>query len=74
MVLLPLSVKKIICAYAMKKELSVDITFDPPKWSHRLRTHLEIIGPAYPLYVYDRSSPLASIVRQRLCSLMYDVY
>ncbi len=25
-------------------------------------------------YVYDRSRPLAPILRQRLCSLMYDVY
>jgi hypothetical protein len=26
------------------------------------------------LYVYDCNSPLAPILRQRQCSLMYDVY
>ncbi len=26
------------------------------------------------LYVYDRNRPLAPILRQRRCSLMYDVY
>ncbi len=26
------------------------------------------------LYVYDRNRPLAPILRQRWCSLMYDVY
>jgi hypothetical protein len=44
--------------------------------SRRLLTQLEIIGPIYPLlylqYVCNR--PLAPILRQRWCSLMYDVY
>jgi hypothetical protein len=41
--------------------------------SRRLLTQLEIIGPVYPLYVYDCIRPLAPILRQRWCSLMYDV-
>ncbi len=35
----------------------------------------ENIGFIYPsMYVYDHNRPLAPIVRQRRCSLMYDVY
>jgi hypothetical protein len=40
----------------------------------RLLTRLEIIGFEYPYYVYDGNRPLAPILRQRWCSLMYDVY
>ncbi len=35
---------------------------------------LENIGYIYPFYVYDGNRPLAPILRQRRCSLMYDVY
>jgi hypothetical protein len=42
--------------------------------SRRLLTQLEIIGHVYPLCVYDRNRPLAPILRQRWCSLLYDVY
>ncbi len=35
---------------------------------------LEIIDFVYPFYVYDGNRPLAPILRQRRCSLMYDVY
>ncbi len=35
---------------------------------------LENIGFVYPFYVYDGNRPLASILRQRRCSLRYDVY
>jgi hypothetical protein len=35
---------------------------------------LENIGFVYPFYVYDGNRPLAPILRQRRCSLMYDVY
>ncbi len=36
-------------------------------------TRLEITGSVYPFYVYDGNMPLAPILRQRQCSLMYDV-
>jgi hypothetical protein len=42
--------------------------------SRQLQTQLEIKGPVYPLYVYDRNRPLTPILKQRWCSLMYDVY
>jgi hypothetical protein len=32
------------------------------------------IGSVYPFYVYDGNRPLAPILRQRRCCLMYDVY
>jgi hypothetical protein len=35
---------------------------------------LENIGSAYPFYVYGGNRPLAPILRQRRCSLLYDVY
>ncbi len=35
---------------------------------------LDNIGFIYPFYVYDCNRPLAPILRQRWCSLMYDVY
>jgi hypothetical protein len=35
---------------------------------------LEIICFAYPFYVNDCNRPLAPILRQRRCSLIYDVY
>ncbi len=37
-------------------------------------TRFEIIGFVYPFYDYDGNRPLALILRQRRCSLMYDVY
>ncbi len=37
-------------------------------------TQLENIGSVYPLYAYDSNRPLAPILRQRWCSLLYDVY
>jgi hypothetical protein len=40
----------------------------------RTLTRLEIICFVYPFYVYDGNRPFAPILRQRLCSLMYDVY
>ncbi len=42
--------------------------------SRRPLTRLEIIVFVFPFYVYDGNRPLASILRQRQCSLMYDVY
>jgi hypothetical protein len=42
--------------------------------SRRQLTRLEIIGFIYPFYVYDGNRPLTPILRQRQCSLMYDVY
>ncbi len=33
-----------------------------------------ITGPIYPLYVYDCNRPIAHLLRQRWCSLIYDVY
>jgi hypothetical protein len=35
---------------------------------------LENIGFVYPFYAYDGNRPLAPILRQRWCSLLYDVY
>jgi hypothetical protein len=35
---------------------------------------LENIGSVYPFYVYDGNRPLAPILRQKLCSLLYDVF
>ncbi len=35
---------------------------------------LENISSVYPFYVYDGNRPLAPILRQRRCSLLYDVY
>ncbi len=35
---------------------------------------LEIIGFVYPFYVYDGIRLLAPILRQKQCSLLYDVY
>jgi hypothetical protein len=35
---------------------------------------LENIGFVYPFYVYDCNRPLAPMLRQKRCSLMYDVY
>ncbi len=32
---------------------------------------LEIMGSIYPFYVYNGNRPLAPVLRQRLCSLMY---
>jgi hypothetical protein len=37
-------------------------------------TRLENIGSVYPIYVYNGNRPFAPILRQRRCSLMYDVY
>ncbi len=37
-------------------------------------TQLENIGSAYPFYVSDGNRPLAPLLRQKWCSLMYDVY
>ncbi len=37
-------------------------------------TRLEIIGFVYPFFVYDGNRPLTPVLRQRRCSLMYDVY
>jgi hypothetical protein len=37
-------------------------------------TQTENIGSVNPFYVYDGNRPLAPILRQRRCSLMYDVY
>jgi hypothetical protein len=35
---------------------------------------LENIGFIYPFFVYDGNRPLAPILRQSQCSLLYDVY
>ncbi len=35
---------------------------------------LENIGFVYPFYVYNCNRPLAPMLRQKRCSLMYDVY
>jgi hypothetical protein len=35
---------------------------------------LENIGSIYPFYVYDGNRQLTPILRQRPCSLMYDIY
>ncbi len=43
-----------------------------PLVSRCLLTQREIIGPVYPLYVYDPNMPLTTILRQRWRSLMYD--
>jgi hypothetical protein len=42
--------------------------------SHCPLTRLEIIGFMYLFYVYDGNRLLAPTLRQRWCSLMYNVY
>jgi hypothetical protein len=42
--------------------------------SRHLLTQLEIIGPVYPVYVYDCNRPLTPILRQKWYGLVYYVY
>ncbi len=64
---------------SLKENAPVSSLVDSKKWFcwgfyKWAPLQLEIIGPVYSQFVYDRNRPLAPILGLRRCSLMYDVY